>query len=112
MTGEARIDSSLPDDILARLASDFPNESTGELAAVLREYDGPERFRVIRCVVHIAAGNTHALVKNVESAAADYRDVIYWAEYDADGQRIKDYNNPFHAPQSVQPDRGDDAAPS
>src|SRR5688572_15581145 len=85
----------LPADIVARVAADFPNESHSALLAMLDEYQGPERTRVIRCVVHLAARNTDKLLDCIKSAMTDYRDVIYWAEYDAGEQKVRDFNQPF-----------------
>lgn len=87
----------LPADVAAKIASDFPNESQASVLALLDEYEGPERVRVIRCAIHLAKGSTDRLFDLLGSAGTDYRDVIYWAEYNGD-QRILDFNHPFPVP--------------
>lgn len=86
---------SLPDDVVRKIASDFPDEPLATILALLDDYGGPERLRVIRCVIHLAEGNANKLLDFIGSASADYRDVIYSAEYDGRDQRIRDYSQPF-----------------
>jgi hypothetical protein len=50
--------------------------------------------RVVRCILELAAGDIGRLRHFVEQAVKDYRDVIYWAEYDS-RRRIHDFNRPF-----------------
>lgn len=52
----------------------------------------------MRCVIVLAGGDIEKLRHYVEQALMDYRDVIYWAEYDAE-RRIADHNEPFETPQ-------------
>lgn len=92
---------SLPADVVSKIASDFPSDPLATVLALLDDYEGPERLRVVRCIVHLAEGNTDKLLEFIGSARTDYRDVIYWAEYDGDDRRIRDFNQPF----SATPDR-------
>lgn len=94
----------LPADIQAKLTADFPKESLSTLAALLNEYTGPERIRVLRCVVQLAQGDSQRLLQSIEAATADYRDVIYWAEYDSHDRRISDFSQPFTAHQCAASD--------
>lgn len=52
-------------------------------------------YRVIRCVLALAQGNMNKLKELTELASKDWRDVIYWAEYDKSGNQIADYTKPF-----------------
>lgn len=66
--------------------------------ALLEEYQGDERLRVIRCIVHLARGSTSQLLHFIASARIDYRDVIHWAEYDGDDRRVRDFSQAFVVP--------------
>ena len=88
---------SLPADVVRKIASDFPNEPLGIILALLDDYGGPERLRVIRCVIYLAEGNADKLLEFIGSARTDYRDVIYWAEYDGSDRKIRDFGQPFSA---------------
>jgi hypothetical protein len=87
----------LPVDVAEKLRADFPREELATLQALLDEYKGNERVRVVRCVVHLAEGKTDRLLHFIGCATTDYRDVILWAEYDRNDQRIRDFNQPFAA---------------
>ena len=51
--------------------------------------------RVIRCILYLAAGDIRKLREYRETAEQDPRDVIYWAENRKDGERLRDFNEPF-----------------
>ena len=53
-------------------------------------YDGPEPDRMRRCILHLAGGALDKVRPFVEAANTDYRDVIYWAEYDGDDRRERE----------------------
>lgn len=93
----------LPDDIQKKIRAEF---ETGlvqfmerELEAFVKRfqevYQEPPTPRIIRCVVYLTAGEKENLSHFVEAALKDWRDVIYWAEYNAEDQRIHDFNEPF-----------------
>lgn len=88
---------SLSSDIVRKITSDFPSEPLAGILALLNDYEGPEKLRVIRCVIHLAEGSIDKLLDFMGSAGTDYRDVIYWAEYDGRDRRIRDFNKPFSA---------------
>lgn len=94
----------LPADVAERLRADYPNEQLATLQALLSEYDSKERARVVRSVVHLAEGNVDRLLHFIGCATTDYRDVIYWAEYDRNDQRIRDFNQAFEAQQGAPAD--------
>jgi hypothetical protein len=82
-------------DIERKLARDCPAESIPAVLRAFATYQGPERNRVIRCIVHLMAGDAQRTSHYVGVATQDYRDVIYWAEYDADERKVRDFNEPF-----------------
>lgn len=88
---------ALPVDIRKRLEADFgPGGANGwatELERAAREIDGVD-LRVLRCAIFLAAGDVEKLRHNLEVAEQDWRDLIYWAEYDANGQ-VRDFHQPF-----------------
>ncbi len=90
-------------DIAAKIAMDFGEGSLAGVALALAPLDeaktGP---RIVRCVVFLANGDMSKLRHFVGQAVKDYRDVIYWAEYDPAG-RTRDFNQPF--PHAALPDR-------
>ena len=94
----------LPEDIADKLRTDFPNEPLGTLQALLREYRGKEQVRVFRCIVQLSQGDTQRLLHYIAVANEDYRNLICWAEYDGEDQRIRDFSQPFCAQQSVPAD--------
>lgn len=89
---------TLPPDIAARLAAQFPADggavALGHLIAIPQVTP-----RVARCVVHLANGDLDQLRDYAEVAKLDPRDVIFWAEYedhDADRPRlVRDMEKPF-----------------
>jgi hypothetical protein len=52
----------------------------------------------------LAEGKTDRLLHFIGCATTDYRDVILWAEYDRNDQRVRDFNQPFDAQQRVPAD--------
>lgn len=89
---------ALPLDIVARIEHDFGTGAlTGVadvLAPLLASDRAGEHERLVRSVLVLAAGDLAKLRHYVAQAVMDYRDVIYWAEYDGTG-RIADYGQPF-----------------
>ncbi|MDJ0926860.1 MAG: hypothetical protein QNJ73_04335 [Gammaproteobacteria bacterium] len=86
---------SLPDDILVRIAADFGRDSVNGVVKLLAGYHGPEPQRVCRCILHLSAGSIDKLKHNVAEAAKDYRDIILFAEYDRDDNRLHDFTHGF-----------------
>ena len=89
-------------DIEAKIAVDFSLAERQEALGVLRLLEdemGPgEHSRVLRCVVSLAQGDLTRLFHFADRATQDYRDVVYWAEYDEHNRRVRDLNLPFPEP--------------
>lgn len=82
-------------DIEKRIIKEYGPGSLNGILRVLRPaIDAALGDRVIRCVIVLAKGDVNELRHYVKQAVDDYRDVIYWAEYDGTG-RMRDYNLPF-----------------
>jgi hypothetical protein len=90
----------LPDDIATRVSVEFGDQA-GEALRLLENIRGhmPERARSLRCVVYLADGDVRLLPMLIDQALADYRDVIFWAEYTnlerPHPKRVRDFSKPF-----------------
>lgn len=87
----------LPPDIAERLIEDFGPDRGPVIARRLAGAEPPPREpdRVLRCAVFLAAGDEKKLDHNLAVAQQDYRDLIYWAEYDTSERRVRNFNLPF-----------------
>ena len=88
-------------DIIAKIQHDF---SKGEVAPAIDlvsnlSTEDRDTFtdQVLRCVIFLSNGSLTDLVRNLACARTDWRDVIYWAEYDANDVRVRDHNVPFRS---------------
>lgn len=65
------------------IASSFPNEDAQTVMDLLNEYGTEaferERSRVQMAILELAEGDTDKLLKLIQSAKNDYRDVLMWA---------------------------------
>jgi hypothetical protein len=95
LLAEIRAEQLLPADIERKLAQDYPIDSLLAVSRSLATYQGKERNRVIRCIVHLSGGDPTRVSHFVGVATEDYRDVIFWAESDDDGKQLHDFNRPF-----------------
>jgi hypothetical protein len=82
-------------DIAQRVRSDFAESDRPSVVDALEMYKGAEPDRVRRCILHLASGTLEKVGHFVEAANADYRDVIYWAEYDGNDRRVCDFSRAF-----------------
>ncbi len=51
-------------------------------------YREPASPRIIRCVLRLASGDVASLDQYIGTCLKDYRDIILWAEYDPQGNRV------------------------
>jgi hypothetical protein len=84
----------LPEDVVLKIRADFSADSFHAVESVLRVYRGPEPARIARCILHLSGGDMQKPHVNAAAAEIDYRDVIWWAEYDATDRRIRDFTRP------------------
>lgn len=87
---------TLPNDIVRRIASEFAADRIAVATEILESCaELKESARVQRCVVHLARGDLDKLREYAHAAEVDYRDVIWWAEYDGGETVLRDLNQPF-----------------
>ncbi len=89
---------NLPQDIIARVERDFPQESGVVLARLLklrRESDTFSSDRLLRCVVYSSHGDIARIEPLIELGHQDYRDLIVSAECNKEWEHIRDMNQPF-----------------
>ncbi len=85
----------LPHDILDRITGEFSEFESRRVIKLLSAYYGPERDRVVRCILHLSEGSIERISLNTGTANIDYRDIIYFAEYDGDDRQLHDFRKPF-----------------
>ena len=71
-------------DIERLIKREFPNKSISEIEFILRQYASESkrgRNRVYASILKLSNGNIEELIKNVELANKDFRDIISTAEY-------------------------------
>jgi hypothetical protein len=85
---------ALPGDVVRALAA-YPEAARRELDKL----DGavPELTRVARCVMFLAGGDPAKLAQFAAAALLDYRDVIWWAEYDGGETKLRSFMQPLDA---------------
>jgi len=95
------MDYQLSTDIITRVKTEFSSTSDQEfiLGALTQlgqkwEFSSP---RVPRCILFLSKGNLEQFKVNLQSAADDWRDIILWAEYDKQSNRIYNFNDTFAA---------------
>jgi hypothetical protein len=68
-------------------------------AAIERVYEhaGAAGARVARCVLFLSLGDVDAVDRHAEHARVDWRDVVWWAEYDGGERQLRDFTRPFDA---------------
>ena len=92
---------ALPQDVVERIQLDFGRQADEALRmlrqAIAREYiDHP---RVVRSIVYLSKGQITTLSEMIEAAVANYKNVIFWAEYEDRDRRnprhVRDFNKPL-----------------
>jgi hypothetical protein len=72
--------SELPADIRDRLAEEYPGETYYEAARLVESLN--LESRVLRSVVFLGGGRFDDLRRFAHRAETDWRDVVFWAEYE------------------------------
>jgi uncharacterized protein YpuA (DUF1002 family) len=89
-------ESSLPKDIIDKVYQDYEINLVENALSIINEFFTESKsIRVVRCAIFLAGGNLNNLQFYLEKAKQDYRDLIYWAEYDKFDKKIRDFNMPF-----------------
>ncbi len=90
-------------DIQIKIRYDFGQEKSDEIEAKLETfkvdflviYNEDPSSRIIRCILKLAEGDEEKLERYIKTALSDWRDVIYWAEYDREDKRVFDGSKRF-----------------
>jgi len=90
----------LAQDIVERIRRDFEDPDEADLAlSVLKDFaeknKEPPSDRVLRGIVFVANGDLDRLGQAIDLARIDYRDLIVWAEYDENRQRVRNLSTSF-----------------
>ena len=89
--------AQLPADIRDRLADEYPGETYYEAARLVESLGLAPR--VLRSIVHLAGGRFADLERFARRAEQDWREVVFWAEYDdpdaEEPKRVRSMEEPF-----------------
>ena len=89
--------SELPTDIRDRLEDEYPGETYYEAARLVESLSHDPR--ILRSVVFLGGGRFADLCRFARYSEADWRDVVFWAEYDdhesASPRRVRSMHEPF-----------------
>ena len=80
MRVESTAVAEIPDDVRARLAREYPGETHFEAIRLVESLQCSAR--VLRSIVHLAAGDFEQLERFARASEIDWRDVVFWAEYE------------------------------
>lgn len=91
------------EDISRKINNDFGENSAKAsdlIQDAIKNTEYLKTDRIIRCIVFLSKGDLSKLIKHIEVATQDPRDIMLWAEYEQlDGdfkyKRIRDFNNTF-----------------
>ena len=89
--------AEIPEDVWARLLRDYPGETNFEAMRLIEALDCDAR--VLRSIVYLAAGDFEELARFARASEIDWRDVVFWAEYDDHAaehpRRVRSMEEPF-----------------
>lgn len=68
----------------------FPDRKTEEIMNILTKYK-PDSYRVQLAILKLSRGDYEQLIEFTNKAIVDFRDILWWAEYDhaKDGAQIQ-----------------------
>ena len=90
----------LPPDIERFIDDAFDNpERVKSSISILSGFLGPGHNdhddRIRRCVLFLSKDNAKLLRGYIKDAWRDWRNVIWWAEYDGGEKQLRDFTRPF-----------------
>jgi hypothetical protein len=89
--------AAIPDDVRARLVRDYPGETNFEATRLVEMLQLSPR--VLRSIVYLAAGDFEQLERFARAAEIDWRDVVFWAEYEdhtaEEPRRVRSMDEPL-----------------
>lgn len=91
----------VPPDIIAKIQHDFSKADVASaidlVSDLSAEDSGTFTDQVLRCAIFLSGGSLSDLTRVLACARTDWRDVIYWAEYDAEDLHVRDHSVPFQS---------------
>ena len=72
--------AEIPADVRARLVREYPGETSFEAIRLVESLSCSAR--VLRSIVFLAAGDFEELERFARISEIDWRDVVFWAEYE------------------------------
>ena len=72
--------AEIPADVRARLLLDYPGETHFEAIRLVEALQC--NARVLRSIVFLSSGDFEQLERLARAAEIDWRDVVFWAEYE------------------------------
>ncbi len=72
--------NEVPPDVIGRIAAEYPGETYFEARRLVESL--ALEPRVLRSIVFLAAGDFEELLRYARCADRDWRDVVFWAEYE------------------------------
>ncbi len=89
--------AEIPDDVRARLLRDYPGETSFEAMRLVEPLECSAR--VLRSILYLAAGDFEQLQRFARASEIDWREVVFWAEYDdyaaEHPRRVRSMEEPF-----------------
>ena len=89
--------SEIPQDVRDRLADEYPGETYFEVLRLVESLNLEPR--VLRSIVFLGNGNFEKLARFARSAELDWRDVVFWAEYEGheseSPRQVRSMQEPF-----------------
>lgn len=85
--------TDVPKDVMDEISQRFKLEEQPTVIELLQDIGGP---RLMRCAIHYSNGDIEKLNQAFDIAKRDYRDLIFWTEYDGMEKRSYDFNRIFN----------------
>ncbi|WP_142785925.1 hypothetical protein [Changchengzhania lutea] len=90
-------------DIIKKIEEDFQIDSEKALTILNKNINENECInhpRIIRSIIYLSNGSLFELKHNIKTAISDWRDVLYFAEYEkkngsSTSNRVRDFNLTF-----------------
>lgn len=99
MTSKTDATYDLPEDVISKIRNEYSNNDNQEFIINSLVQLGVDwefkSARIPRCILFLSKGDFDAFKNNLKSAETDWRDIIYWAEYDTNENQIYDFNKTF-----------------
>ena len=72
---------TIEEHTLRHISKEFSVSDQAVVIELLSTYSGPEAGRVVWDILQLSKGSLESIRYYLKVAQADYRDILYWAEY-------------------------------